>query len=311
MTMNIQEKLERFRQWQHDPRHYENRSHGSERCRNCGTEYADNYCPRCGQKAGVGRVTWKTLSQGFMLMWGLDSRSLPYTLLQLLGRPGYLIRDYISGRRQVAFPPVKMLFLVALIYILVEHLVAEPVTKMVDEDWFVQLGLDFLFWFSNNPGWGMMVSCSLLLLPTWLLFRFAPRYPKHTLPEGFYIQVFMATLMLIMLIIVIVTNITIEYVTLLAIVYYVVAYRQLFGYGWWGTSWRLLLAIFESIFLVLAFVFAYTHIVRRAVFSPNQTLEMEILKIAIFHAVNAAVLIAAYYIGKHGSKHRNRTEGNK
>lgn len=34
-----------------------------------------------------------------MELWNIDTRSLPYTILQLL-RPGYLISDYISGRRQ-------------------------------------------------------------------------------------------------------------------------------------------------------------------------------------------------------------------
>ena len=47
------------------------------------------------------------------------TRSLPYTLWQLLWRPGYLIRDYISGKRQVSFPPVKMLVVMALLVVLV------------------------------------------------------------------------------------------------------------------------------------------------------------------------------------------------
>ena len=30
------------------------------------------------------------------------------------------------------------------------------------------------------------------ILPTWLVFRFAPGYPRHTLPEGFFLQVFLS-----------------------------------------------------------------------------------------------------------------------
>ena len=43
----------RFRDWQKEPLHYENRSTGLNVCANCGTEFSDNFCPRCGQKANV------------------------------------------------------------------------------------------------------------------------------------------------------------------------------------------------------------------------------------------------------------------
>ena len=303
--MNIKEKLDRFRQWQLDPRHYENKSHGSVCCQNCGMEYADNFCPRCGQRAGMGRVTWQTLSQGFMYIWGLDSRSLPYTLLQLLGRPGYLIRDYISGRRQVSFPPVKMLFLVALVYLLIEHLIPAPVEEIVDEERDFLMLESFQLWFKNNPGWGMIINCSLLLLPTWLLFRFAPQYPKHTLPEGFFIQVFMATLMLI---IALVADITTEYIYVLAIIYYVITYRQLFGYGWWGTIWRMLLVLFVGFVIMIVIAVVYELVVTRASLNPKHTMAQELLAITYLVTPVVVIFIAAYYIGKRGSKQRNRTE---
>ena len=30
-------------------------------CKNCGTEFEGNYCNQCGQKATVGRLTWKSV----------------------------------------------------------------------------------------------------------------------------------------------------------------------------------------------------------------------------------------------------------
>ena len=38
------------------------------------------------------------------------------SIWQLLYRPGYFIGDYISGKRQLNFPMVKMLFIVTFIY---------------------------------------------------------------------------------------------------------------------------------------------------------------------------------------------------
>ena len=89
------------------------------------------------------------------------------------------------------------------------------------------------------------------------------------------------------------------------------AYRQLFGYGWWGTTWRLLLAILEGIVIMVVLFLAYSHIVRRAAFSPNQTIAKEIPVIALILAPTAAISIAAYYIGKFAASiEKNRIKQN-
>ena len=139
--MNLKQRWREFRAWQREPIRYDDEGQAPRHCVNCDKEYTGNYCPRCGQKAGVGRVNWSTVKSGVMLIWGMDSRSLPYTLLQLVLRPGYLISDYISGKRQVSFPPVKMLLLVAIAYALLYSLAewmatpmaAKPVKDGVDE----------------------------------------------------------------------------------------------------------------------------------------------------------------------------------
>ena len=107
----IKEKYRQFRRWQEKPFEYHD-SHGHHVCCNCGAECDNNFCPRCGLKATSGPVTWRSVWQGVLDVWGVGSRSLPYSLWQLMWRPGYMMRDYISGKRQVSFPPVKMLLLV-------------------------------------------------------------------------------------------------------------------------------------------------------------------------------------------------------
>ena len=54
----------------------------------------------------------------------------------------------------------------------------------------------FMTWAQENTAWSMLLFMSVFIPPTWLLFRHAPRYPRHNLPEGFFIQVFMASLSL-------------------------------------------------------------------------------------------------------------------
>lgn len=130
-----------------------------------------------------------------MDLWGMGTRSLPYTLWQLLLRPGYLIGDYISGRRQVSFPPIKMLVFVALlVYIVISILSPEDTNKNPESDYMM---LDYAFsFFEKHYDVGMMFFFSLFIIPTYFIFRFAPRCDHHTLPEGFYIQVFNSTLAL-------------------------------------------------------------------------------------------------------------------
>lgn len=62
---------------------------------NCGTEFFDNYCPRCSHRVEVGRVGWNSIRESITILRGLNSLSFTYSLVQVMGCPGYLVRDYI------------------------------------------------------------------------------------------------------------------------------------------------------------------------------------------------------------------------
>ena len=225
----------RFCRWQQAEPRYVNRHEGEVRyCHNCGTEFSDNFCPRCGQRAEVGRVGWRSIRESITLLWGLDSRSLGYTLVQLLGRPGYLVRDYISGHRQVSFPPVKMLVLVCLSVVIFESVfhLENNVISMHFKDEKIE---SVMAWINAQKSWATLLYQSLYILPTWLVFRFAPGYPRHTLPEGFFLQVFLSVQSLLLSFLGY-WNSDIE--LWLWLIYMYITYRQLFGYGWWSTLWR-------------------------------------------------------------------------
>ena len=225
----------RFCRWQQAEPRYVNRHEGEVRhCHNCGTEFSDNFCPRCGQRTEVGRVGWRSIRKSIALLWGLDSRSLGYTLVQLLGRPGYLVRDYISGHRQVSFPPVKMLVLVCLSVVIFESVfhLENNVISMHFKDEKID---SVMAWINAQKSWATLLYQSLYILPTWLVFRFAPGYPRHTLPEGFFLQVFLSVQSLLLSFLGY-WNSDIE--LWLWLIYMYITYRQLFGYGWWSTLWR-------------------------------------------------------------------------
>lgn len=68
-----------------------------------------------------------------------------------------------------------------------------------------------------------------------LVFRYAPGYPRHSLPEGFFLQVFLSSQALILSFFGYWSGAT---EIALCMVFMYITYRQLFGYGWWGTLWR-------------------------------------------------------------------------
>lgn len=305
--MNFKKAFQNFRAWQRDPFNYKNHSGGQTwHCRNCGTDFADNFCPRCGQKWGVGRVGWDTVRKDILLIWGMDTRSLCYTLVQLLLRPGYLISDYISGRRQVSFPPVKMLLIVALAYMLVCYLTgsadAETTTDTATQSYIFKA---YDNWYKQNPGWGTLASHCIMLLPVWFIFRHAPRHTRIMIPECFLIMVFLSTLALF---ITTLSKITFEKLPIITLFYYVITFRQLFHYGWWGTIWRTLFVFFEGFVILLTIPFIIDVPWRGTPANPQYTLAEEMLSICVFHALNLIPLTIVCLINRWTEKRRKRKE---
>ena len=110
-----------FRMWQHRSPELAPISIAKQECASCGTAFCGNYCPRCGQAAGVGRFSFQKAFLLFIDVWGMGNRSMFRSMRDLLLRPGYMIRDYISGRQSAYFPPFKMFFVLAAIALIVEH----------------------------------------------------------------------------------------------------------------------------------------------------------------------------------------------
>ena len=116
----LKEKYDSFREWQVKPHEVAPLVNDKHVCATCHTEYQGNFCPRCGQKAIVGRYSFKQAFLLFLDVWGLGNRGMFRTIRDLLLRPGYMIRDYLSGMQMAYFPPFKMFFLLIAFSILVK-----------------------------------------------------------------------------------------------------------------------------------------------------------------------------------------------
>jgi len=56
----------------------------------------------------------------FLDVWGLGNRGMFRTLRDLVLRPGYMIRDYLSGMQMAYFPPFKLFFLLTALSVVIE-----------------------------------------------------------------------------------------------------------------------------------------------------------------------------------------------
>lgn len=113
--------LRAFHIWQRRPHEVAPLSEISHECASCGAIFNGNFCPRCGQSAKVGRFSFKKAFLLFLDVWGVGNRGMFRSLRDLMFRPGYMIRDYISGMQSAYFPPFKMFFLLAALSLVVAH----------------------------------------------------------------------------------------------------------------------------------------------------------------------------------------------
>lgn len=113
--------LRAFRIWQCKPHELAPLSEATHQCASCGTMFTGNYCPRCGQSAKVGRFSFKKAIMLFLDVWGMGNRSFFRSIRDLMLRPGYMIRDYLSGMQSAYFPPFKMFFILTAFSLVVEQ----------------------------------------------------------------------------------------------------------------------------------------------------------------------------------------------
>ena len=318
-VVDLKKLYQQFGKWQQDPYDHEFSTQETHQCCNCGHDFVGNFCPYCSQKQGLGPITWRSVGKSIVEVWGMHNRSLVYSVVQLFLRPGYFISDYISGKRQVSFPPVKMLALIAVLGVLVDFLTGaihgmirvNPEEKMAYiSNVFRWLNdhfngafpppsdylNDVLKWLNTHPDILSLIMLSFLIIPNYFIFRFAPRNTRHTLPQGFFIQVFSTVVFLVLNMFYDITGLG-WLVFIIAEVLLFFTYKQLFGYGVWGTLWR----------LTMSFVCGYTlwsillnanygvHLTRMG---QNDIARGYFLNIPIALLILAIILGISYFISK-------------
>lgn len=87
-------------------------------CLNCGGELRGPFCAQCGQRVVPPDPTVRELAgDAWHELTGYDGRVM--ATLRGLMRPGFLTREYLSGRRAHYLPPVRVYLFVSVIYFVI------------------------------------------------------------------------------------------------------------------------------------------------------------------------------------------------
>lgn len=290
MLESLKQKYRRYLEWQQQPYQVKPISEEEHECATCGTHYQGNYCPRCGQSSAVGRYSFKKAFLLFLDVWGLGNRGMFRSLRDLVLRPGYMIRDYLSGMQMAYFPPFKMFFLLLTFSVVVNSglnvklenklaisqvqldkgfevssdgkTVNEKGKPLTEEQKTVYNTLmkvrDVVVWMTNHQTIVLLLWLLLFSGPLYLFFRHCPAIPDLRYSEFFVAMVYTNNMMTVF-------STLCDFLCLgsaLQLLVYllsIIPMKQLSGYGWWRTLGNIMLAFVIVLFviaLLLALIFA-------------------------------------------------------
>lgn len=250
------------------------------KCMNCGLIFHGHNCPNCGQTAYTKRITMRAALHNMVVtLIGGDSVFLR-SCGNLLYRPGFMIRDFLCGKRTRYFRPIQMLLCLLTLYALITFFVDDKSMLFNDiqdlkfddtnkEGPFLQAMQALSNFFSNKVVFSL-VFAFISVLPYKLMFRrYAIAWPdgeqrKMNTAEHFFTLIYLSCLNLLVGFILmpfqwipgiesILSNIGI----LLPFLLFTWAYRQIYGIGWLNSLWRNIVANAIVLLIVVGLLILY------------------------------------------------------
>lgn len=226
------------------------------------------------------RITMESVTKNFLDVWGFGNKNIFVTAWHLIWRPGFMMRDYLEGRRGRLQQPVMMLVVLTLgLMLLVNILPIEVVPReshvsdfaaaraqvsgTAPEDRLILHTLNAMegmskyaeklhAWEEENPDFGLIVKFSISILLTWLLFR-KTKDKTYNFAEIMTVVCYaLCQFQIISIVWLLCTawwhpqisfNPFIFPFYIVHIVYFI-DFQQLFQRRWWSTLWRTIVALF-------------------------------------------------------------------
>ncbi len=101
-------------------------------CINCHNEHKHKFCPNCGEKADVDKITFASLIQnGASTITNMDKGFL-YNIKSLIVDPQKFVQDYIRGKRKGILNPISFLIICVTLYLIADSFVSYPAGEKKD-----------------------------------------------------------------------------------------------------------------------------------------------------------------------------------
>lgn len=92
-------------------------------CLNCGKLFEGNFCPDCGQKAEVERLTPAVLLKEALHFFFHFEKGFLFTAWNFIVRPGKASIDFLNGKRKQFQKPVSYILILTGLYILLHNFI--------------------------------------------------------------------------------------------------------------------------------------------------------------------------------------------
>lgn len=209
---------------------------------------------------------------GFLDIWGLGNRPMFRTMGQLFLRPGYMIRDYLSGHHLRYFPPFKMLAILTILLAVVvwlrgatlQNVLWSPDLLSISSDAnnnITRLYIAVMGYFRTHTLYRILLQNVFVVLAAWIVFR------RHrlNLVETVFSQIYInCQMQLVAIAWVLLTGrisnadflpYAVPDIVALLLLFY--DFRQLYNLGIWATIWRMLLFLLLTTLIVLIVFFMF------------------------------------------------------
>lgn len=212
---SLRQRYQSFRAMQKQGRHLPSTdtADGEEHtCLNCAKHYVGNFCPNCGQSYRVSRLKLRDGFDDLINIFTNFDRGFLHTCLELCYRPGYMIRDYLSGHRSEYIKPMQLLFLLTTIMLALHFMLFGSNVANVDQEMLnIKLGDEHhrlgeairfcILWLANNMAVAYLILVTLLVMPNWLCFHWVDKDKRLNLSEHFFTMVYVGCQLLMIQII--------------------------------------------------------------------------------------------------------------
>lgn len=84
-------------------------------CANCESVFDSKFCPNCGQKAEIHRITVKTVVHDFIHAFTHADKGFVLLIKRLVTHPGIVAKEYVAGKRKKYFNPLSFLVITSAI----------------------------------------------------------------------------------------------------------------------------------------------------------------------------------------------------